>query len=140
MTTKIGRPTKLTPELQEKFCEIISKGHYISTACEALDIGTTTYKDWMTRAENGDDSYRSFSSAVKNAQAKRELRLLSRIESASAIPQYWQSAAWMLERSMPDKYSKRDRISVTAQIGPMLEQIANPPIREQIGNGEGSDG
>lgn len=135
MTTKIGRPTKLTPELQEMFCEIISKGNYINVACDALGIGTTTYELWNKKAQEGDISYVGFMCAVKKARSEAELRHLGIIDEA-ATPRNWQASAWILERTRPDRYSKRDRIAVTAQIGPMLEQIANPPRTVEVGDGD----
>ena len=37
-TKTLGRPTDLTPELQEKICSIIADGNYIETACNAVGI------------------------------------------------------------------------------------------------------
>ncbi len=37
---KVGRKTKLTPELQQVLCDIFKDGNFVSTACNAVGIGT----------------------------------------------------------------------------------------------------
>ena len=42
--------TKLTPELQEKFCKAIENGDSILGACGYVGITERTYYNWMDRA------------------------------------------------------------------------------------------
>lgn len=77
MTTEIGRPTKLTPELQTTICQFIREGNYISTACEAVGIWPTTYNDWLKRGETDTEGiYNDFYYCVKKAEAEAEAQLV----------------------------------------------------------------
>ena len=110
------RPTKLTPELQEKICGIILKGNYISTACQACGIGESTYYRWIEEGEKAESGeVREFWEAVKKVEAEAEQKLLDRIELASIDS--WQAAAWMLERKEPGKWGRKDRLSFKDEKG-----------------------
>ena len=50
---KIGRPTKLTPALQEKICAYIAAGNYLTTAYSAVGIDTNTFNLWLNNANQG---------------------------------------------------------------------------------------
>uniref|UniRef100_A0A6M3J563 Terminase n=1 Tax=viral metagenome TaxID=1070528 RepID=A0A6M3J563_9ZZZZ len=136
---KPGRPTKLTPELQEKICRYIAAGNYLSTACQAVDIWPTTFNDWLGKAdkerENGGGIYYDFYLATKRAEAEREAVIVQRLIEASGPGERkkvvktdadgkqsievtetggeWLAAATFLERRHPDRWGRKDRTSVT---------------------------
>ena len=51
-----------------------------------------------------------FAEAVERAMAESETNLLARVHEAKMG---WQGAAWILERTKPDRYARRDRIDLT---------------------------
>jgi len=138
MTTELaGRPTKLTPQLQEKICKYISEGNYLNVACDAVGISDQTYNSWLHRGDeelkNGGGIYSSFLEAVKRASAEQEARIAERL-LAGAMPGVrktvtkdgpdgqtvevtetggdWLAAATYLERRHPDRWGRRDRTQV----------------------------
>jgi transposase-like protein len=140
----MGRPTKLTLELQENICKALSKGLPITTACDAVGISTQSYYTWVNQAEDDsfqDDSKESliaFSDAVKKAQADCEERLLEIIENATISAKNWMAAAWILDRTRPDKYGQKTRTDLTVRdpIEIVIRGVPNKEEGDAKGTGE----
>jgi len=111
----MGRPTKLTPELQKQIVAYITAGSYIETAAAAAGIDKTTLHDWLRRGKAGDKPFDEFSHAVERAMGQADMRDLAVIDRASQDG-VWQAAAWKLERKHPDKWG-RTRVEVTGVDG-----------------------
>jgi len=47
---KIGRPTKLSPETQEKIVTCVAAGNYIDVAAAYAGVAKSTVYEWMSRA------------------------------------------------------------------------------------------
>jgi transposase-like protein len=121
---RIGRPTKLTPDLKERIVGAIRSGAYNETAAAFAGIAESTFYAWLANAqkdreanpEQGTD-FTEFQEAVEKAQAEAELDKLLIIgkaargqptaEGVPGTPGSWQAAAWMLERKHPDRYGRR---------------------------------
>jgi transposase len=119
---KGGRPTKLTPELQEELCKVIRAGNYIETACAYVGINKSSVYDWMKRgarekqriAAEGKKKptkrelpFVEFSNAIEKALSHSEVRDVAII--GKAAEQNWQAAAWRLERKFPDRWGRKDK-------------------------------
>ncbi|MBN6058319.1 hypothetical protein JYK22_40740, partial [Nonomuraea sp. RK-328] len=68
----MGRPTKLTPELQDQLCRHLQAGHFLGTAAELCGVGRSTVHRWLAEGE-GDDApteLRSFRAAITYARAQ----------------------------------------------------------------------
>jgi transposase len=103
-----GRPTKLTPEIQEKIVSVIRKGNYIETAAAYAGISKQTLYNWLrTGSRKPTGVYGEFVRAVEQALAESEMADLARIEQA-AIEGHWQASAWRLERRFPKRWGKQD--------------------------------
>lgn len=112
----MGRPSKLTPELQERIVQAIRAGNYIETAAAYAGIAKSTLYDWLkrgARAKTG--KYRAFSDAVQRALAEAEVRDVAII--GKAAQEQWQAAAWRLERKFPERWGRKDRHEVTGESG-----------------------
>lgn len=112
----MGRPSKLTPEIQEKIVQAIRAGNYIETAAAYAGIDKTTLYDWLkrgARAKTG--KYREFSNAVEKALAEAEVRDVAII--AKAAEKHWQAAAWRLERKHWQRWGRKERHEVTGEGG-----------------------
>jgi transposase len=108
-TKKMGRPTKLTDEIQTLICNYIQAGNYIETAAAAAGINKKTLYEWLKRGKQAQSGiYKEFSNAVEKALAISEIRELKTIKDHSA--QYWQAAAWRLERRFPDRWGRKDKL------------------------------
>lgn len=102
----MGRPTKLTPRVQEIVTKALEAGAFFSVACELAGIGDSTGYRWIEEGDKGRSPYREFRDAVKKAEAASEFDALATIRGA-ARDGTWQAAAWYLERKHPDRWGKR---------------------------------
>jgi len=101
----LGRPTKLTPELQDKLVEYLSAGNYTCVACGLVGIHVSTFCRWMSIGEKAKSGkYREFYEAIKKAEAAREATWIKYIDSDPS----WQSKAWLLERRYPERWGKKE--------------------------------
>ncbi|MET8006221.1 hypothetical protein [Nonomuraea glycinis] len=73
-TTKVGRRTKLTPDLQADLCKHISEGQYLNIACALARVGESTVYRWLSDAAHDDapQELRDFADAVEQARAEAE--------------------------------------------------------------------
>lgn len=115
----IGRPTKLTPELQAEMVNIIRVGNYVETACAYVGLNKSTFYDWLKRGareldrikqnpkariRKEEEIFVEFSNAIKKAEAEAEARDVLIIGKAAETQ--WQAAAWRLERRLPKKWGR----------------------------------
>lgn len=122
----MGRPTKLTPELQAEICELIRKGNFVETACEAVGVHKGTYYNWRNRGERSAKGvYCDFFNAIKRAEADGEAAHVANIAADNTNTKDWQRSAWWLERRYPQRWGKVDRVDVTSK----GEGIQQPKIR-----------
>jgi hypothetical protein len=105
----MGRPTKLTPELQEELLKALRGGAYVEDACGYVGIHKDTFYEWMRRGADGDDLYSEFSDAVEKARATAVVRNIALLQKAAEDS--WQAAAWWLERTRPNQYGRRTNIA-----------------------------
>ena len=104
--SKVGRPTKLTPEVQEKICNAIRAGNYYEAACAYAGIGYSTFRAWMIKGEKAKSGkYREFMEAIKKAEYEAEARLVAQWQKH--MPENWQAIATFLERRYPERWGKR---------------------------------
>ena len=107
----MGRPSKLTPERQEKLVEAIQAGNYYTSACAYAEIAYSNFRQWMIKGEAEESGkYRDFHEAIKKAEAAAELRNVGVIQQAGIDT--WQAAAWWLERRYPDRWGKQERLDL----------------------------
>ena len=95
----MGRKSKLTPEVGERFCEAIRLGMTYKLACGYAGISEPTFYRWMQEADRsgGRKEQREFRDALKSAEAKGAAHNLAVINRAAKDGD-WKAAAWILER------------------------------------------
>ena len=127
----MARPTKLTPELQETICDIISKGNSITTACQSVGIAETTFRVWKEKGDKEPDSvHGEFLQAMHKAESDAKQELLQYVKDAA--PHSWQASMTILERRWPNEFGRRDRMEVHAKIGPAIEvEMCDQPARQE---------
>jgi transposase len=104
-----GRPTKLTPELQDRIVALLRAGNYIETAARFCDVDKVTLYAWLKRGNRqANGPFREFLNAVERAQAEAEIRDLEVIRQEPS----WQARAWRLERKFPQRWGRHDRLDV----------------------------
>lgn len=94
----MARPTKLTPETQDRIVTAIRLGATYELAAQYGGIHYDTFRVWM-------DKYPAFSEAIKKAEGEALVGWLAKIEKA-ANDGAWQAAAWKAERRYPHVYGR----------------------------------
>jgi len=103
----IGRKTKLTARLERKIVKYVKAGNYVKTVCQAVDIEESTFYRWLQRAERGEEPFASFASRLYRAKSIAEIALVNKVMKAAKDPKYWKAAAFMLERTRPENFSRK---------------------------------
>ena len=82
----MGRKTKLTPEVQEKFVEHISSGLTFRDSCLLEGIEERTFHVWKARGEKEQSGvYHHFHHAIKKAQAEDKRTRIEAIKKAGTV-------------------------------------------------------
>jgi hypothetical protein len=114
----------MTPDVVNALERAFTGGASINDACDYVGINRGTYFNWMAigRALTEPEEVRT--DIALPAKAKREryidfynrmkkARVVMRIEAVALIRlaagTNWQAAAWLLERSDPENWARRDR-------------------------------
>ena len=112
----MARPTKLTPETQERIVRAIRAGNYADAACRAAGVGQTTFYRWMQRGEaEAEGPFREFRDAVRQAEAEAEVFAVATVRKA--MTESWQAAIAFLERRHPDRWRRQQRTELTGRDG-----------------------
>ena len=119
----MGRPTKLTPGVQERFLAAIRTGAYRSLAARYAGIGVGTFGRWMSDPR---PEYRAFRAAVEDTEALVELEAVALLRRAMLTD--WRAARWWLERRSPDWRIPRPSVVVT----PVAAVAERPPSETTI--------
>lgn len=106
---KVGRPTKLTPEVRKKMEEAAAMDCSIEEICLYAGITKPTYYDW-TKADL------EFSARLEALRADPVLK--ARTTIIEAITKNPQTAAWYLERKRKKEFAERKEL--TGQDGDKL--------------------
>ena len=105
-----GRPTKLTPDVQEAIVDGINAGLTYRMSCARAGVTHATFYRWLEKGETAKSgAFREFCDTVSRAKADSALRLVSQITLQA--PTDWRAAAFLLERRFPDDYGKRSEIT-----------------------------
>ncbi|KKN36422.1 hypothetical protein LCGC14_0773640 [marine sediment metagenome] len=114
-----GRPSKLTPEREEKLLNFIRMGLPIIRACQACGIHVDTYYEWIKKGEDGKEIYSEFSDALREAEASAQAVLVQKLQTEGSSTS-WQ---FILDRRWPDEWGRRDRHEHSGPDGGPVEHI-----------------
>lgn len=99
----MARPSKLTPERQQRIIDAIKLGVHLETAANYGGVTYATYRLWMVKGEAArSGSYREFYDAVTRATLEIELQMVGRIVLEAKTD--WRAAEVWLKRRLPEKY------------------------------------
>ena len=84
----MARPSKLTPEVEERILSAVRAGTSIAGAAGYAGIDSSTFHRWMERGdpsgtERADARFRSFRRRVEQARAEAEVRDITLIAKAA---------------------------------------------------------
>lgn len=104
---KNGRPSKLTPEITERFLTAIKLGATYELACKYAGITYQTLLNWREREEA---AFLQFFEDVTRAEGQAVVQWLAVLEKHKDATGQW--AAWKLERRYPETFGRRDKIQI----------------------------
>lgn len=129
----LGRPTKLTEDVQERILAATSAGNYKVTAAASAGISYATLREWERKGEEGIEPYAAFSEALKRAEAEAEVRAVAFVNKAMASD--WKAAMTFLERRHPDKFRRRETHELTGNAEEpvvVAETFTDPETRKAM--------
>jgi hypothetical protein len=109
----MARPTKLTPVLTDKICELIEIGMPYHLVCDATGIVESTFYDWIEKGTQpkAKKEFSEFSKRVNQSKAKVVEQYLKRLEGYSKDGSVY-ATTWFLERRCPDDFGKREKVDL----------------------------
>jgi transposase len=109
----MARPTKLSPELEERIVRAVRAGNHVEPACRSAGIGPSTYYRWLERGEREREGpYAEFRAAVRRAEAEAEVHAVAVIRKA--MTDDWRAALAYLERRHPGRWRRREALELEA--------------------------
>lgn len=128
-----GRPTGLTPEVQDRIVQALEAGNYKETAAAYAGIGVSTLYRWLEWGADPDGQpiYQEFREAVQSAISRAEVRNVALIQKA-AQDGTWQAAAWFLERSAPARWGRWQRVEITGEDGGPVQIEHRSTLAEKL--------
>lgn len=111
---KLGRPTNLTPEIQQTIFDHITRGLPMRTAALVAGVSVRSINDWRTRGKSGEEPYASFYEAVELAKAQFAAVHAGVINEAGRLGD-WKASAWLLERRT-SAFVKREKVEAEAKV------------------------
>lgn len=128
---KNGRPSKLTPEITERFLNAIKLGATYELACNYAGINYVTLLNWRERKE---PAFVEFFKDVTRAEGAAAVQWLALLEKHSHADAKW--AAWKLERRYAKDYGRTEKhehanpdgSAIMAPVADALSKIYGPAI------------
>lgn len=121
---RVGRPTKLTPELAAAIVAHVAAGNYGETAAAMEGVGRSAFYEWMDRGRRGESPFADFANAVTRARAKAEADAVQEVRNGFSDPKTGaERAQWFLERTAPDRFGRRDKLTVENAVSAEVDLI-----------------
>jgi transposase len=101
------RPTKLTPEVQQKIGDGVSLGLTYALAANSAGLTYQAFNDWMKLGRDSTSGkYFEFYQHIEKCNADAAKVLLERLNNAAADGNC-QVSMWILERRFPAEFGRR---------------------------------
>ena len=150
----MGRPTKLTPRLQEVITQAVSLGVPVVSAGLYAGVSKACILQWLQRGQGthpdrpATRAYVDFVDAIEKARAQDEVRRVARLEQAASggaityektttypdgrvtrevrlSEAQWTADAWVLERSRPESWGRKERVDLRMTIETAAAKVAD---------------
>jgi hypothetical protein len=132
----MARPSKLTPELQQRIGDNIALGLTYRLAAESAGITYKTLSEWNQKGQTEKSGrYYQFAQHLKKCNADGALKLLERLNEAAKGGDT-RICLWILERRLSEDFGRRVRKAnvVSENINANVEITVNEAdlLRKQI--------
>jgi hypothetical protein len=105
-----GRPTKLTPEVQEKLVQALQAANTRVAACAHAGISYSVFAKWMRQGKKArSGKFVKFVQAVRDAEARAQLTLVTQLRQLVADD--WRGILALLGRRFPKDWAERQQVS-----------------------------
>lgn len=120
----MGRPTKLTPEVQERILRAIRLGATREVAARAAGVDERTFYRWLQRGEAAKSGqYCQFRQAMARAESEGEITHLEAIAADGGA-----GSKWILSRRHPERWTEVQRHEVSGKDGtPLVVKFVERP-------------
>lgn len=128
----VGRPTKLTEEVQRKICDALSLGNFRSVAAWHAGVSPKTFRDWMAQGkEDPDGPMGEFRRAVIESEKSAEIALVKLIKEAGEKDA--KHAEWLLSHRHADRWAEKKSVKLSGEVktGP-LSEVSSDKLAELL--------
>jgi hypothetical protein len=115
---------RLNPAFIDMFCNLLSHGNYIQTACKLMRIPESTFQSWMRIGKQAEFGiHREFYERVLQADASAEAYALETVKKH--FDRDWRAGMTFLARRFPDRWSERRyiKLAVDREVEQMLKDL-----------------
>jgi hypothetical protein len=102
-----GREATLDEQTIANIAKLVSAGTFMNVALAAAGVPRRTFYEWWRRGGSdalADAPFRAMRARIEQARAEGEARNVAQIARAAA--EDWRAAAWLLERSAPERWGR----------------------------------
>lgn len=118
-----GRPSKLTPEVEEKIVLALRGGNFRQVASGFAGVPYRTFSRWMRQARmEPDGPFGNFGHRVIEAERSAEIGMVAVIVGAARAGDA-RHAEWWLERKSPARWSRRIQVTIDEELTAFLAML-----------------
>lgn len=123
----MARPTKLTPETQERILKAVRAGNYAEASARSAGIAPSTLYRWLERGSlETEGAHREFHDAVRRAEAEAEVHAVAVVRRA--MSEDWRAAMAYLERRHPSRWRRHTSTELTGKNGGPIRAEHAPTV------------
>jgi hypothetical protein len=130
-----GRPSKLTPEIQERVVQALTLGNHRQDAAAYVGLHPRTLRRWLLRGlDETEGPYADFLRAVVEAEARAKITAMGCITKAARDGD-WKAAAWWLQKKFPHQFSEQSQLFLISHAFQQLEaaaEAAGTPLPQAV--------
>lgn len=120
----MGRPDKLTPQVQATVCALLRKGLSKKRAAFGSGIDEKTFYNWINRGRKANrGKYRDFYLATEAAIADYQRMLLTVVLKGSVELNQPRLALQLLERRFPQEFSPNRTVTLQGGDSPVRSEV-----------------
>lgn len=108
--------------MRQEILERIRQGVPAGTAAMSCGVHRRTFQRWLElgRREDAREPYKAFALQIEEAFSHWQVAKISEVDAAGVKD--WRSAAWMLERLVPEDFADQTRVGGTVVNLTVVEQ------------------
>jgi len=121
-----ANPASKFPIYADKVLEAMRLGNTFRASCRQVGLNSDLGHEWLYKGRKWPEKfpeYAAWAEAMEQVKAEVQGEMIEVVRNTalSGAPNTWQAAAWYLERSDPEHWSKRDRLTVQNEGAPLVQ-------------------